>query len=122
MKDGQRNSDIDFLFKQFNVRNSFTIDDSKVKKWKKDSMLGKRGSENVEEELEMSLITDLKGLRKHEKEKEEEEKKKKYVMSQNQQILEKEEKSRRSYQRNQKKKYISDFFGDEGNQPKVKRY
>jgi len=121
MKDGQRNSDIDFLFKQFNVRNSFTIDDSKVKKWKKDSMLGKRGSENVEEELEMSLITDLKGLRKHEKEKEEEEKKK-YVMSHNQQILEKEEKSRRSYQRNQKKKYISDFFGDEGNQPKVKRY
>ena len=64
----QRDSDIDFLFRQFNVRNSFSMDDSKVKKWKKDSVLGKRGSEHQEEEV--SLITDLRGLKKHQEEEE----------------------------------------------------
>jgi hypothetical protein len=114
--DGHRDSDIDFLFKQFNVRNSFTIDDSSIKKWKKDSILGKRGSEVQDEELEMSLITDLKGLKKHEQEKEDQK-----IMEKNMENM-LHNKSKTFPSRNMKKKYISDFFGEGGKKPSIKRY
>lgn len=102
--DCQKNGDMDFLFKQFPLRNSFTIDDSRIKKWRKESVLGKRGSEvNVEEskeDLEMSLITDLKGLEKYEQN----------LQQQKQTNCKKD-----------KKKFISDFFGERNPEGKIKK-
>lgn len=84
-RDEGRKSAMDVLFKQFPQRNSFTVDDSKVKRWKREATLGKRGAEESRE-VDTGLITDLKGLHKH------------------------EQKVRR--QRQSKKKFISEYFGE----------
>jgi hypothetical protein len=99
---------MDFLFKQFPLRNSFTIEDSKLKKWKRESILGKRSfernAEESKEEHEVSLITDLKGLERYEEKL-------------------KEEQIRKSKKKtlDEKKKYISDFFGEQGMETNSKR-
>ena len=97
---------MDFLFKQFPLRNSFTIEDSKHRKWKKEVMLGKRSFERnaegskEEAEGEVSLITDLKGLERYEEKMKEEE------------ILRSQKKEKANLKK--KKRFISDFFGEDG--------
>lgn len=86
------------MFKQFAVRNSFTIEESKLKKWKKESILGKRSFEGKGEESkgEVSLITDLKGLERYEEK-----------------LKEDQIRNSKKKPKNSQRKFISDFFGEQ---------
>lgn len=92
-KDGKK-SPMDMLFKQFPQRSSLTGDESKANEWKREELLGKRGAEESRG-VDTGLITDLKGLHKHER--------------------------RQREQRQSKKRFISEYFGETGPRERVKR-
>ena len=88
------------LFKQFRVRNSFTNDDSKGKGFKRECDVLRDEENNgmdvmsKHKEEEASLITDLKGLKRFEE------------------GLGKRDEPESI--KTDRKKFISDFFGDDG--------
>ena len=96
------------IFRQFNVRKSFTTEESKNFQIRKQQMIGKRSLEEKEEEGE-SLITDMAGLVNFEKDH------LKQVMSNTELVLDGQTDLKTQFCTDKQKKthnrqFISDFF------------